>query len=335
MELPRLAIRCIAEVDLERRWDVMRNHTATHLLHSKLQKVLGDHARQAGSLVAPDKLRFDFTHPDSIPPQQLETIERMVNDEILENYRLKVVTKSLNDAIAEGATALFGEKYGDIVRTIAIGYEQPFSYELCGGTHVTETGDIGTFLISSEGSAAAGVRRIEAVTGRKAYDLIQKRFRELKLTAAILNTSVDDLPVRAQALAEEIDQSKKAALQIRQEMVSQAFVGQLESATLFGDSAVLAVDLPSADADTLRVMTDQFRQKFPSGVVVLGSVIDERPIIIASVTDDLIKKGINAGDIVRTISKEIDGSGGGRPNLAQAGGKNPAGLKALWSWYFQ
>jgi alanyl-tRNA synthetase len=324
---PQVGDPMVAEVDLERRWDVMRNHTATHLLHSKLQKVLGDHARQAGSLVAPDKLRFDFNHPDAIQPQQLETIERMVNDEILENYRLKVVTKSLNDAISEGATALFGEKYGDIVRTVSIGYDQPFSYELCGGTHVTETGDIGTFLISSESSAAAGVRRIEAVTGRKAYDLIQKRFRELKTTAAILNISVDDLPVRVQALAEENEQSKKAAAQIREEMVSHAFGTQLETATRFGISGVLAVELPSANADTLRSMTDQFRQKFPSGVVVLGSVIDDRPIIIASVTDDLIKKGVNAGEIVRVISKEIDGSGGGRPNLAQAGGKNPYGLK--------
>jgi alanyl-tRNA synthetase len=324
---PQVGDAMIAEVDLERRWDVMRNHTATHLLHSKLQKVLGDHARQAGSLVAPDKLRFDFTHPDAIPTQQLETIERLVNDEILENYRLKVVTKSLNEAISEGATALFGEKYGDIVRTIAIGDEKPFSYELCGGTHVTETGDIGTFLISSEGSAAAGVRRIEAVTGRKAYDLIQKRFRELKATASILNTSVDELPVRAQALTEEIEQSKKATTQIRQEMVSNEFSKQLDNVFLLGESAILAIDLPSADADILRMMTDQFRQKFSSGVVVLGSVIDERPIIIASVTDDLIKKGINAGDIVRRISKEIDGNGGGRPNLAQAGGKNPAGMK--------
>ncbi|MEI8131478.1 MAG: alanine--tRNA ligase [Leptolinea sp.] len=324
---PQVGDSMLAEVDLERRWDVMRNHTATHLLHSKLQKVLGDHSRQAGSLVAPDKLRFDFTHPDAIPTQQLETIERLVNDEILENYRLKVVTKTLNEAISEGATALFGEKYGEIVRTISIGYDKPFSYELCGGTHVTETGDIGTFLISSESSTAAGVRRIEAVTGRKAYDLIQKRFRELKITAAILNTSVDDLPARAQALTEEFELAKKASAQIRGDTVSRAFGSQLENALMVGDSAVLAIELPSADADTLRAMTDLFRQKYSSGVVALGSVVDERPLIIASVTDDLIKRGVNAGEIVRTISKEIDGSGGGRPNLAQAGGKNPAGLK--------
>jgi alanyl-tRNA synthetase len=191
---PQIGDAIVAEVDIERRWDIMRNHTATHLLHAKLHKVLGDHARQAGSLVAPDRLRFDFTHPEALTQEQLETIERMVNDEILENYRLKMVTKSLKDAMAEGATALFGEKYGEVVRTISIGYETPFSYELCGGTHVPETGDLGTFLIASEGSAAAGIRRIEAVTGRKAYDLIQKRFRDIKTTAAILNTSVDELP---------------------------------------------------------------------------------------------------------------------------------------------
>lgn len=327
---PQVGDAMIAEVDIERRWDIMRNHTATHLLHSKLNKVLGDHARQAGSLVAPDRLRFDFTHPEALTPEQLETIERMVNDEILENYRLKMVTKSLKDAMAEGATALFGEKYGEVVRTISIGYDTPFSYELCGGTHVPETGDLGSFLIASEGSAAAGIRRIEAVTGRKAYDLIQKRFRDIKAAAAVLNTSVDDLPTRAKAVMAEVEESKKDVARVRQEMVAGAFAGQIDAAEIVNGSAVLATALPSADADSLRAMTDQFRGKHPSGVVVLGSVMDGKPVIIASVTDDLIKKGVNAGEIVRTISKEIDGSGGGRPNLAQAGGKNPDGLqKAL------
>ena len=327
---PQVGDAMVAEVDIERRWDIMRNHTATHLLHAKLHKVLGDHARQAGSLVAGDRLRFDFTHPEALTQEQLETIERMVNEEILENYRLKMVTKSLKDAMAEGATALFGEKYGEVVRTISIGDETPFSYELCGGTHVPETGDLGTFLIASEGSAAAGIRRIEAVTGRKAYDLIQKRFRDIKVSAAILNTSVEDLPTRAKAIMAEIEETKKEAARVRQEMVSGAFTGQIDSAEIVNGSAILAAALPSADADALRAMTDQFRQKHASGVVVLGSVLDGKPVIIASVTDDLIKKGVNAGEIVRTISKEIDGSGGGRPNLAQAGGKNPAGLqKAL------
>ncbi len=327
---PQVGDSVIAKVDAERRWDIMRNHTATHLLHSKLHLVLGEHARQAGSLVAPDRLRFDFTHPESISSQQLETIERLVNEEILENHPLKTATKNLNDAISEGATALFGEKYGDVVRTISIGDENPFSYELCGGTHVTETGDLGTFLIASEGSAAAGIRRIEAVTGRKAYDLIQKRFREIKNSALLLNAPVDEVPSRIKIIMEELENSRKEASQVRQEMAALTFNNQLDGVAMLGEAAILAVEIPAADADTLRGISDKFREKHSSGVVVLGSVLDGRPLLIASVTDDLVKRGVNAGEIVRTISKEIEGSGGGRPNLAQAGGKNPAGLqKAL------
>lgn len=324
---PQVGDTIRAEVDLDRRWDIMRNHTATHLLHSKLHQVLGDHARQAGSLVAPDRLRFDFTHPEAITTEQLEAVERLVNDEILENYRLKTTTKSLKDAISEGATALFGEKYGDIVRTISIGHDKPFSYELCGGTHVVETGDLGSFIITSEGSAAAGIRRIEAVTGRKAYDLIQKRFHDIRQTAAILNTSVDELSARAQTVMNELEDRKKEAEEIRQSMVSSAFSNLLNDVERIGSTAVMSVELPSANADALRNMTDTFRNKYASGVIVVGSVLEDKPILIASVTDDLVKKGVNAGEIVRIISKEIDGSGGGRPNLAQAGGKNPAGLK--------
>jgi alanyl-tRNA synthetase len=324
---PQVGDPFVARVNVERRWDIMRNHTATHLLHSKLQKVLGEHARQAGSLVAPDKLRFDFTHPDAVLPEQLETIERMVNEEILQNHHLNIVTKNLSDAINEGATALFGEKYGDIVRTITIGDNHPFSYELCGGTHVDDTGDIGTFLITAEGSAAAGVRRVEAITGRKAYDLIQKRFKELKASAAIMNTSVEDLASRLKTLTDEIEQNKKASTMVKQELVLQAFKDQLSNTQMIDGMAVLSIALPSADAETMRSMTDQFRQQYPSGIIVCGSVIDNKPLIIASVTDDLVKKGFSAGEIVKDISKEIDGSGGGRPNLAQAGGKNPKGLK--------
>lgn len=327
---PQVGDMVSASVDIERRWDIMRNHTATHILHAKLHQVLGEHARQAGSLVAPDRLRFDFTHPEAISPQQLETIERLVNEEILNNYQLKTSTKKLNEAISDGATALFGEKYGDVVRTIAIGDDTPFSYELCGGTHVSETGDLGTFLIASESSAAAGIRRIEAVTGRKAYDLIQKRFRDMKISASLLNASVDEIATRTKALIEELETARKETVQVRQEMAAISFSSQLDGITNIGDTAILAAEIPSADSDTLRGITDQFREKHPSGIIVLGSVLEGRPLLIASVTDDLIKRGINAGDIVRTISKEIDGSGGGRPNLAQAGGKNPAGLqKAL------
>ena len=169
----------IAEVDQKRRQDIMRNHTATHLLHAQLRKVLGEHVRQAGSLVAPDRLRFDFTHPSALSQDEIQQIEKGINEEILNNYALSMTQKKLSEALEEGAMALFGEKYGEDVRTIAIGGENPFSYELCGGTHVSETSEIGTFLITSEGSAAAGIRRIEAVTGRKAYELVSRRLKNL------------------------------------------------------------------------------------------------------------------------------------------------------------
>ena len=189
---PKTGDTALAAVDAARRRDIMRNHTATHLLHAALHEVLGDHARQAGSLVAPDRLRFDFNHPEALTSLQLDQIETYVNRTILEGHRLQIKVKSLQDAIGEGATALFGEKYGEEVRTISIGTPERFSYELCGGTHVSETNDIGVFVITSEGSAAAGIRRIEAFTGRKAYELIQKRFHTLKDAAGILSTTADD-----------------------------------------------------------------------------------------------------------------------------------------------
>lgn len=324
---PRVGDTAIAAVDAARRADIMRNHTATHLLHAELHSVLGEHARQAGSLVAPDRLRFDFTHPEAVTAEQLETIEANVNRAILGNMPLDITTKSLSQALSEGAMALFGEKYGETVRTITIGAEEPYSYELCGGTHVHETGDIGVFLITSESSAAAGVRRIEAVTGRGAYDLIQKRIKALKNTATLLNTTPDEVPVRTESLLDELAQTEKQVARLRQELVSAHFVQQLENAVEIGGVPVLAMVLPSADADSLRQMTDRFRQRYTSGVVALGSAMGDKPMLIAAVTDDLVKRGLHAGDLVKTIATVIGGSGGGRPNLAQAGGKDAAKLQ--------
>jgi alanyl-tRNA synthetase len=323
---PRSGDTVIARVDVQRRRDIMRNHTATHLLHAELQSILGKHARQAGSLVAPERLRFDFTQPEAITAEQLEKIEAGVNRAILENYRLTIVEKSRDEAIAGGAMALFGEKYGETVRTVTIGGPEPFSYELCGGTHVNETGDIGLFLITSESSAAAGIRRIEAVTGRSAYELVQKRFKELKQTAGLLGSSVDDVPVKTRTVLDDLDRTQKQVVHLRQELVAADFNSQLDQVLKVEDVPVLALVLQNADAETLRQMTDRFRQKYPSGVVVLGSAIDGRPTIIAAVTDDLTKRGLHAGEIVKSVSQVIGGSGGGRPTLAQAGGKDAARL---------
>jgi alanyl-tRNA synthetase len=325
---PRVGDTSIAKVNFQRRQDIMRNHTATHLLHAVLHKVLGDHARQSGSLVSPEKLRFDFTHPDAIPAEKLEEVEALVNEAILDDYALHKVEKSLEQAKAEGAMALFGEKYGETVRTVTIGEGKPFSYELCGGTHVDETGDIGVFLITSEGSAAAGIRRIEAVTGREAYKVIQKRSKALKQISKLTGSSPDLIVERVTTIVDEVDTVQKANALIRQQLAISEFQGKLANTPEILGIPVLTALVENADADTLRLLTDRFRDKFASGLVVVGSVIDDRPIVVAACTEDLIKRGLHAGNLVKEISQLIGGSGGGRPNLAQAGGKDPGGLPA-------
>jgi alanyl-tRNA synthetase len=318
--------RAVARVDHQRRMDTKRNHTATHLMHAKLHEVLGGHATQAGSLVAPDHLRFDFNHPAAMTQEEIERVETLVNQEILNNYKLNISVKSLAEAMQEGAMALFGEKYGESVRTISIGDDERISYELCGGTHVEETADIGTFIITSEGSAAAGIRRIEAVTGRKAYELVQKRFRLLKKAAAVLETTPDDVPVKARSAVEEIDSLRKEISRVKGEQAGSEFDRLLDGVKMVNGIPILAAGLHMADGDTLRAMTDRFREKYPSGVVVLGSVVKDQPILVAVVTDDLVKKGLHAGEIVKNAAVKIDGSGGGRPNMAQAGGKDAGKL---------
>jgi alanyl-tRNA synthetase len=323
---PAVGDEAAAVVDRTRRMDIMRNHTATHLLHAQLHKHLGEHARQAGSLVAPDRLRFDFTHPEAIPAEVLDAIEYDVNQDILENFPVAVVEKSRQQAMDEGAMALFGEKYGERVRTVTVNPEDRISYELCGGTHVAQTGDIGTFLILSEGSAAAGVRRIEAVTGHKAYEVISERSKALKKTAHVLNVPTDEVPTKVIAINDNLDELRKEIAKLKQSGAADEFAQKLANVPLVNGVPVLTTVVKNADVDTLRQMCDQFRQKFPSGVVAVGSLVNEKPMIICAVTDDLIKRGLNAGEIVRKAAGVMGGSGGGRPNLAQAGGKEPAKL---------
>lgn len=320
---PRTGDRILAKVDRQRRQDIMRNHTATHLLHAELHKVLGEHARQAGSLVAPDRLRFDFTHPEALTEEQLEMIENGVNREIFNNHSLTILNKPLSQAMAEGAMALFGEKYGEVVRTITIdGENEPYSYELCGGTHVGETGDIGLFLIINEGSAASGIRRIEAVTGQKAYEIIRRRMKALKHTAIALNTTPEDVPVRIESTIGENEQNKKQIHQLRQELAGLEFSRLVENPVFVQNSAVVTGLLQNSDIETLRQMTDRFRQRHSSGVVVLACIVDGKPAFIASITDDLVKQGIHAGELAKQVAAIVGGSGGGRPTLAQAGGRD-------------
>jgi alanyl-tRNA synthetase len=334
---PKVGDEAIAKVDAHRRRDIMRNHTATHLLHAELRRVLGDHARQAGSLVAPDRLRFDFTHPEAVTPDQISQIEAGVNQHILGDYQLKTTIKPLEQAISEGAMALFGEKYSETVRTITIGGEKPFSYELCGGTHVGETGDIGIFLITSEGSVAAGIRRIEAVTGQKAYELIQQRFAKSSQAAYLLGSSPDTLPEKIANLLDELSASQKQVSSLRQNLVSAEFKQKLQQVKLVNGITLLVAKLTEADAETLRQMADRFRQQYSSkAIAVLGSVKEGRPIVIAVISDDLLPQGLNAIELVKFVAKTLGGAGGGKPTLAQTGGKDASlldtALEGVEAW---
>jgi alanyl-tRNA synthetase len=328
---PHVGDTCIAEVDVQRRHDIMRNHTATHLLHAALHQVLGEHARQAGSLVAPDRLRFDFNQPEAMTPEQIERVEKIVNDAVAADMLVMPKFKSREEAIKEGAMALFGEKYGETVRTMTIldgssssstAGEHRYSYELCGGTHLERTSDVGAFLIISEGSAAAGVRRIEAVTGRGAYDLIARRFKMLKQTAHILKSSIDEVPRKVELLEDELSDAKKEIANLRTQMALSAFNLQLSNVQTVKDVRVLAIEVPNADADTLRSLADKFREKYPKGgaaVLVTGSTV------VAVLTEDLVKRGLKAGDLITSIS----GKGGGRPNMAQGSLPDGNAIEAL------
>ena len=308
---PKVADIAIAEVDVTRRHDIMRNHTATHLLHKALHTVLSDQAKQAGSLVAPTHLRFDFNHPEAMTPEQIERVEKMVNDAIAADMPVHKQTKSLDEAKKEGAMALFGEKYGETVRTISILDDgDKYSHELCGGTHLERTSDIGSFLIVSEGSAAAGVRRIEAVTGRGAYDLVQKRFKILRHTAGVLKSSLEDVPAKVNALQEEVSELQKELGNLRTQSAIRMMNSQLDSVQKVRDIKLLAIEIPGSNADTLRMLADKFREKYPKdGAAVLAS----GTTVIAVLTEDLVKRGLKASDIIQAIG----GKGGGRPNMAQ------------------
>jgi alanyl-tRNA synthetase len=321
---PKVGDLAIAQVDRRRREDIRRNHTATHLLHRHLRRVLGEHARQAGSLVAPDRLRFDFTHPEPLSAQQLQTIQDGVNQDIINDYPLHVEFKPLQKAIEDGAIALFGEKYAQVVRNVIIGEDETISNELCGGTHVEHTGEIGLFLILSEGSAAAGIRRIEAVTGRKAYEVVANRLNTLSQVAEILSVPPDNVLTKVQRLLEELDNAQKQIQTLKQQAVRQEFEKQWQSCQKqLGKISFLSMHFPDAEIQTLRQIVDLFRQRIPQrGIIVLSSELNHRPQVLVGITDDLTKEGWNAVELVRYLAEPLGGGGGGRANLAQAGGKD-------------
>ena len=321
---PRVEEPVWAMVDAGRRMDIARNHTATHLLHSELRYILGEHVQQAGSLVAPDRLRFDFTHGAMLTQDELDAVEQSVNDAILANYPMEAVTASYEEAVSAGAMALFGEKYGDEVRVIKIGVpEEPFSQELCGGTHVSQTGEVGLFRIVSEGSVGAGVRRIEAVTGRAAQRLVQERLGVLDAAATHLGALPEEVDRAVLRMMGELHDRQKEIAGLRRELARMEYETLLSRVEHVEDVQVLAARVNAADSETLREMTDWLRNRLGSVVIVLGAVIHEKPSFVAAITPDLVERGLKAGSLIKEVAQVVGGGGGGRPTMAQAGGRDP------------
>jgi alanyl-tRNA synthetase len=331
----RVGDRVATVADPERRIRNMRNHTATHLMHAALRNILGTHVRQAGSLVAPDHLRFDFSHFAAVDPGEITEIEQQVNEEILRNLELRTDIMNIDDALSSGALAFFGDKYPEAnVRVVTIpdaaspgGF---YSKELCGGTHVDRTGEIGVFKVFAESSTAAGVRRIEAISGDRALAEYQSALATLRAAASLLNTGESDVIA---ALERQLEQSRSLEKQI--ENLKRKAAGShaedlLESARDVKGVRVLAAKVSGFDRDALRQMVDTLRQKMGSGVVVLFSAEDGKVALITGVTKDLIPR-LHAGKIVQELAKLVGGSGGGRPDLAEAGGKDTSGIERALS----
>jgi alanyl-tRNA synthetase len=304
---------------------IRRNHTATHLLHRALRIVLGEETHQAGSLVAPDRLRFDFTSLDPMRPEQIERVTRIVNEHIIADLPVTATHKPFKEAVSEGAMALFGEKYGDIVRVVEVA---GFSKELCGGTHVAHTGEIGPFLIVSEGSVAAGVRRIEALTGEAAIERLVRQQQVIDSVARELRTPWSEIPSTVEALQERLHAAEREISRLRSQIAGARALDLLERAVAVDGTKVLAARVEVDDKEGLRQLGDRLRDRLGSGVIVLGTVIDGRPSLLTMVTPDLVARGVRAGDVVRQAAIIIDGRGGGRPELAEGGGKDASKLDA-------
>jgi alanyl-tRNA synthetase len=312
-----------ARVDAERRHATVLNHSATHLLHAALRTVLGEHVRQKGSLVAPDKLRFDFSHYETVTPEQLRAVETLVNDEIRNNTAAETKLMTYDDAVASGAIALFGEKYDDEVRVLRLG---EFSVELCGGTHVFRSGDIGVFKIVSESGVASGVRRIEALTGKTALRWFDANQRDLDTVAALLKSQRDQVIAKVEQLVRRGKELEKELARTRQQLAAGGS-SKSDNVVDIDGVKVLSTRMDGADAKTLRDAVDRYKDTLQSAVVVLGSVDDGKVLLAAGVTKDNVAR-IKAGDVIRPVAEQVGGNGGGRADFAQAGGSNPDALDA-------
>ena len=322
----RLGETVQADVDPLRREDTARNHTATHMLHAALREVLGPHVRQAGSLVAPDRLRFDFSHVQPVTDDELWQVQHLVNEKIRQNAGVHRDEDTYQSAIQRGALAFFGDRYDERVRLIEIANGDIFSFEVCGGTHVHHTGEVGSVYILGESSIGAGMRRLEAVSGRAAERLVWERFNREDDLASSLNTTPPELSSAVQRIQDEIDELRRQIEALERRNTLQAAEILLDTRQDVNGVSVLAARTEASNADGMREISDWLRDKMGSGIVVLGAVINERPTISVGITRDLVDDGADAREYARELGKIIGGGGGGRPDMAQAGGRNADNL---------
>ncbi|NKI35492.1 alanine--tRNA ligase [Wenzhouxiangella sp. XN79A] len=319
----RVGDRVTARIDDDRRAEIVRHHSATHLMHAALRELLGEHVQQKGSLVAPDRLRFDFSHPEPVTPEQIEAIENRVNAQIQANVAASARVMEFDDAIAAGALAFFGDKYGDRVRVLQFG---AYSTELCGGTHVDRVGDIGAFKIVSEAGVSSGVRRIEAVAGRAAVAWMQQADRSLRSLAARLKASPEQIGERVDGLLDRNRELEKELERLNQKLAASRGADLGSRAIEVAGVRLLAEKLDGVDPNSLRDTVDQLKNKLGSAVIVLGAVAGDGVRLVAGVTPDLTDR-VKAGELVNHVAAQVGGKGGGRPDFAQAGGSEPEALE--------
>lgn len=310
-----------AKIDMENRLHTARNHTATHLLHKALREVVGPHVEQSGSLVTADKLRFDFSHFQALTAEEISKVELLVNKKVLEGLTILGEEMGIDQAKEKGATALFGEKYGDTVRVVSMG---TYSMELCGGTHLTNTSQVGLFKILSEGGVAAGIRRIEAVTGFKSYEYMLQEENKMVQISAIVKTNPREVVGKVENLIHDLKAAQKEIEILKGKLAGDATEEILKNIIRIKDINVITHKLSDMDMESLRSLGDQLKDKLGSGLVVLASEKDNKVNFIAMATQDVVTKGIHAGNIIKEISKIAGGGGGGKPTMAQAGAKDPS-----------
>ncbi len=314
-----LGDKVLASIDIDKRRDIMRNHSATHLLHKALKDVLGEHVNQAGSIVLPNRLRFDFTHYEGVGEEELRQIEKIVNEKILASLEVETIEMSLKESEEMGVIGLFEDKYKELVRVVQMG---GYSKELCGGTHVNNTNSIGLFKIISESSIASGVRRIEAITGRAVYEYLEELEKDIDNIAKIIKTNRKDLIGKIENITEELKEKERQIDSLKSKMASSAVDEILNSKQEINGINIVTYKVDNMDMNNLRNLGDEIKSSLDTGVIVLASVDSGKLFFVSMVTKDLVQKGIHAGNIIKEVASFTGGGGGGRPDMAQAGGKD-------------